>query len=413
MYRRLNSITATADTATAKPSTLQALRNRNFAMGLGGGCLLAGLHSATGSSNDFYDYRFKSKKDPDDLASFYGGEELMELFCIFPIVGQIMMRNGRFDDTGNFVTTGFPGQLKANMVFSDEVNEDTGMTDWFNKRERFRDTLFGYTCWDMVINFGFRTLEDGTRECYHYGEYFHGNLPIVSQIALLVFKVHAQMVVWSTEHHIIHYAFAPDDEEAEEMEEQSRANMPLFLLRKFVWSDLKAMVFGYDENDTSADEKHRQPSFLVISDGSSLETVSEEDDDDDGDDNEENKLPFQQKAIQIQISEDIASDKRVMKNLLARNNTQGADDVKTVLLRRHTLTRARTKAAAQTQMDSGKEENAVHSAPSQDAYVIAKDLAVDRAQRRRMTRQRTARLRTPQKNLAKVDGLELTVDIDV
>mmetsp|Transcript_187 Transcript_187/g.314 ORF Transcript_187/g.314 Transcript_187/m.314 type:complete len:206 (+) Transcript_187:129-746(+) len=171
MSRRSNSITATAATATAKPSTLQALRNRNFAMGLGGGFLLAGLHSATGSSNDFYDYRFKSKKDPDDLASFYGGEELMELFCIFPIVGQIMMRNGRFDDTGNFITTGFPGQLKANMVFSDEVNEDTGVTDWFNKRERFRDTLFGYTCWDMVINFGFRTLEDGTRECYHYGQY--------------------------------------------------------------------------------------------------------------------------------------------------------------------------------------------------------------------------------------------------
>jgi len=77
MSRRSNSITATAATATAKPSTLQALRNRNFAMGLGGGFLLAGLHSATGSSNDFYDYRFKSKKDPDDLASFYGGEELM------------------------------------------------------------------------------------------------------------------------------------------------------------------------------------------------------------------------------------------------------------------------------------------------------------------------------------------------
>mmetsp|Transcript_33193 Transcript_33193/g.61105 ORF Transcript_33193/g.61105 Transcript_33193/m.61105 type:complete len:195 (-) Transcript_33193:180-764(-) len=194
------------------------------------------------------------------------------------------------------------------------------------------------------------------------------------------------------------------------MEEQSRANMPLFLLRKFFWSDLKAMVFGYDENDTSADDKHRQPSFLITSDSSSAETVSEEDDDDD---NEENKLPFQQKAIQIQISEDIASDKRVMKNLLARNNTQGADDVKAVLIRRHTLTRARTKAAAQSQMDSGKEEDAAHSAPSQDAYVIAKDLAVDRALRRRMTRQRTARLRPSQKNLAKVDGLELDDDMDV
>lgn len=393
-----------APTVTAS-GILQKLRfNRNFAMGIGGGCLLAGLHSATGSSSDFYDYRFKSKQDPDDLASFYGGEELMELFCIFPIVGQIMMRAGTFDDTGNFITTGFPGTLKANMVFSDEANDDTGQTDWFNKRERFRDTLFGYTCWDMVINFGFRTLEDGSRECYHFGEYFHGNLPVISQIALLVFKVHARIVIWSTEHHINHYAFAPDDEEAEENEVESRANMPLFLLRKFIWSDLKAMVFGHDKS--GADETDKQPSFLLTGSGGSSD-IDDEDDDDDI--KEEKKLPFQQKAIQIQISEDIASDKRVMKNLLARHQTQGADDVKAVLVRRHTLARART-IAARGGAESKASELVVETA-SKDAYVIAKDLAVDRAQRRRMTRQRTARLR-PSPNLGKVDGLDLDNDDD-
>mmetsp|Transcript_13276 Transcript_13276/g.24428 ORF Transcript_13276/g.24428 Transcript_13276/m.24428 type:complete len:135 (+) Transcript_13276:380-784(+) len=46
-----------------------AFRNPNFALGLGGGLVLAGLHSATGSANDFYDYRFPSNKDPDDIAS--------------------------------------------------------------------------------------------------------------------------------------------------------------------------------------------------------------------------------------------------------------------------------------------------------------------------------------------------------
>jgi len=104
------------------------------------------------------------------VCSFHPSQTNKELFCIFPIVGQIMMRNGRFDETGNFTTTGFPGQMKVSMVFSDEANEVTEETDWFNKRERFRDTLFGYTCWEMVLNFGFRTLEDGTRECYHFGE---------------------------------------------------------------------------------------------------------------------------------------------------------------------------------------------------------------------------------------------------
>jgi hypothetical protein len=130
-----NSTTAAAGAAatpSAPPSSslLSGFRNRNFVMGIGSGLLLAGLHSATGSANDFYDYRFKSPKDADDLASFYGGEELMELFCIFPLVGQIMMRSATFDDTGGIKTQGFPGTMEVKMVFSDDVNDETGETDW-------------------------------------------------------------------------------------------------------------------------------------------------------------------------------------------------------------------------------------------------------------------------------------------
>ena len=69
------------------------------------------------------------------------------------------------------------------MVFSDKVNKVTEETGrWFNKRERFWDTLFGYACWEMVLNFGFCMLEDRTQECYHFNEYFHGNLPIIARI---------------------------------------------------------------------------------------------------------------------------------------------------------------------------------------------------------------------------------------
>lgn len=366
-----------------------------FAAGLGGGLVLAGLHSATGSANDFYDYRFKSPKNPDDLASFYGGEELMELFCIFPIVGQIMMRNARFDDTGNVITTGFPGQMKVSMVFSDEENESTGETDWFNKRERFRNTLFGYTCWDMVLNFGFRTLEDGTRECYHFGEYFHGNMPILSQVMLLVFKVHARWVVWSTEHHVNHFAFSinadcedeDEEEKLEKYEHDSRANMPFFLLRNYAWSDLMAMITGKYNNE-------KQPSFL-ITEGSSHE--------DDEDEDEDNKLPFQRKDVQIQISKDIMEDKRVMKELLAGHHEGEADDVKDVLVKRSTLARRRTLAMkkgggihakhapiSDEDLEGAGEESGGEGAPkpTQDVYVMAKDLAVDRAQMRRVTKRR-------------------------
>ena len=134
--RQLTNKAKLTSTATRFSSTVAStaprsqFRNPNFVLGIGSGLLLAGLHSATGSANDFYDYRFKSPKDADDLASFYGGEELMELYCVFPIVGQIMMRSATFDDTGGIKTQGFPGTMEVNMVFSDDVNEDTGETDW-------------------------------------------------------------------------------------------------------------------------------------------------------------------------------------------------------------------------------------------------------------------------------------------
>jgi hypothetical protein len=122
--------TATRRSSTSASKPPSGFRNPNFVLGIGSGLLLAGLHSATGSANDFYDYRFKSPKDADDLASFYGGEELMELFCVFPMVGKIMMRSATFDDTGGIKTQGFPGTMEVKMVFSDDVNEETGETDW-------------------------------------------------------------------------------------------------------------------------------------------------------------------------------------------------------------------------------------------------------------------------------------------
>ncbi|KAL7532413.1 hypothetical protein ACHAWF_004129 [Thalassiosira exigua] len=234
----------------------------------------------------------------------------------------------------------------------------------------------------MVTNFGFHTLEDGTRVCYHHGEYFHGNLPVISQIMMLVFKIHARWVAWATEHHINQYAFTEEGEEAEEMEEQSRENMPMFLLTNYAWSDLKAMFFGSEE-DVSANKK---PSFLVVKEaeeGTAHEPEKKED-----------KLPFQKKAIQIQISEDIESDKKAMKELLAQSDTQSAEDIKAVLVRRHTIARRRTTGNGPgIASEKGQQTETVEgSSATTGVYVMAKDLALERAQMRRMTRQMTRRL---------------------
>ena len=113
---------------------------------LGGGAAAVGIGQYFfGWNDDFYDYRFITKKDPDDIAGFYGSEAFMDLFCVMPFMGTLMMRGGTFDDEGTVHTTGFPGTLLVSMVFSDEDDEDTGSTTWFNKRERFKDTCFGDT----------------------------------------------------------------------------------------------------------------------------------------------------------------------------------------------------------------------------------------------------------------------------
>lgn len=256
----------------------------------------------------FFDYRFfKAQQNPDDLATFYGGEEFMELFCIFPFVGNLMMRNGYFDEEGNVHTQGFPGTLKVSMVFSSDENEETGETEWFNKRERFRNIFMGWTAWDMVVNFGFRTREDGIVEVYHHGEYFHGNMPIVSQITKLVFQVHARWLAWSTEHHVNHYAF-PDTEEGEELEEQSRRNMPLFLLRHYAWTDLMAMVFGRES---------KTPSFLIRKPNN---RSTYQDKNDDG------SLPVHDKLTKLRIGHDVAVERMTTKEMLAHRITDTEKD---------------------------------------------------------------------------------------
>ena len=316
----------------------------------------------------------------------------MELFCIFPFVGTLMMRHGKFDEKGHVHTTGFPGTMIVSMVFSDDTNEETGEIEWFNKRERFRNTLWGWTAWDMVCNFGFRTVthddDTTTIEVYHYGEYFHGNLPLVSQVALVIFKLHARWLAWSTEHHINHYAFTAESEHEEELEEESRKNMPLFLLKHYAWSDLMAMLFG-----TVTEQQQRQMAASAATLQSNASNSSEEEDEDSatstsetaptvvdnasflvrrqssvtqsatpplllsqrqgtarGTDSTTNTslsssldsttpalLPIQEPANQLRIQQDIATDRAAIQTLLVRANTQSPSDVNAVLTRTYSL----------------------------------------------------------------------------
>ena len=102
-------------------------------------------------------------------------------------------------------------------------------------------------------------------------------------------------------------------------------------------------------------------------------------------------LPFQKKAIQIQISEDIEADKQAMKALLSE---YCPEDVKKILARRATsLARRRTKGGKKDQdvFEEEGDDDEVDEEPvaTPDVYVMATDLAAERALQRRMTRRQT------------------------
>lgn len=259
------------------------------------GALIAALlaQSFFGSESDFYEYRFIAKEgiDPDDLASFYGSEQFMDIFCMVPIVGQIMMRGGYFDDDGVVHTFGFPGELLVSMAFTDEMNEKTDTTDWFNKRERFKNVFLGKKMWDQVSNFGFHTLPNGRIEVYHTGEYFVGWLPIISLGVKIGFQIQARLVAWATEHHLNHRAFINETDEEEELEELSRTNHMLYFIKYHFWNDLK-VVLGIGK------EKIENATFLALGSTDEVEKIT---------------LPIKRAKTMARVQESLEMDKGLVR----------------------------------------------------------------------------------------------------
>lgn len=213
---------------------------------------------AFGSQEDFFDYRFITNKDPDALADFYGTEDFMQMYCVFPFMEEMMMRGSHFDDEGVVHTYGISGNMLVAMEFADDEDED-GNTVFFNKRERFTDKApWGVGMWwDMVMNFGFNQRPDGTCEVYHHGEHFMGPWPV-----RLLFQMHALYLIWAADRHINSEAFGNDDklEEREEM----RRNIPAHVFAEFMGqleSNLKAKM----EKDSLTAEK-RQAVEKVLED---------------------------------------------------------------------------------------------------------------------------------------------------
>ena len=207
---------------------------------VGAGVLTGGLVAGQyffGSADNFYDHRFITKADPDAMAEFYGNEDFMEIFCVFPFMVDFMMRSGYFDDNGHVHTFGLP-PIVSNMVVSmqfderEEEDEDgEAHTVCFNKKERFKCSaaIFGWTLWEMVQNFGYAQRDDGTSEVYHYGQSWRGPFFI-----RLIFQTHARYVIYATEQHLNSPRFLAQDEDEEDDLVAQRHNIPKHLLGQFL-----------------------------------------------------------------------------------------------------------------------------------------------------------------------------------
>jgi len=280
----------------------------------------------------------------------------MDLYNIFPFIAVLMMRMGYFDDEGTVHTQGLPfGELLVSMVFSDsddnEVDGDTTIGKWFNKRERFKNECFGgrYLMWDMMSNFGFETLPDGRCMVYHHGEYFNGNLPPLSLIMRLVFTVHSWIVVRTTKHHLTHYAFKNDTKIDEKMEHDSRDCMLLFWLMNYNPLRVLKYLFMDGELDMPNHLKKKRALEMVqykIDNPDEDEEEEEEKEEEEEEDEEvvaiklarkktiadtalskTHTLPVQRDDVKRQISMDIAMDKAFAKATLEEDGKSGDVDV--------------------------------------------------------------------------------------
>jgi hypothetical protein len=192
---------------------------------------LGATQYAFGDATNFFEHKFVTSKKPEDLADFYGTEDFMELFCVFPFMVSFMLRNAEFDDDGTIHAWGLfgPGELEVSIDFEEEETE--GTLSWFNKKESFRDHapafLGGFKLWEMTQNFGYHLKDDGTCEVYHHGAKFSGLFPM-----RFIFDLHSRYVIWATEKYVNSDAFGMEDRESD-LEEQ-RQNIPLHVFKHFV-----------------------------------------------------------------------------------------------------------------------------------------------------------------------------------
>jgi len=190
-----------------------------------------------GSSDDFFEGKFTTKQDPEDLVEFYQAEELLKIIAMHPFFFDLFMNKVDPDPEAveeetallSLEETHFRVKnlgMEVSFEIKQEESEIDGetKTTTFMRHERFIDWVPGLSdygvkvlLWDQTWTYGFRRLPSGTVEVFHRGEKFHGPWPI----RLIVF-FHQFYVIWACEKWINSDLFGSEVEDIDKQQDAVR-----------------------------------------------------------------------------------------------------------------------------------------------------------------------------------------------
>jgi len=182
------------------------------------------------TGEDFFEHKFVTKKNPDDIVDFYSTEDFLQILGVFPIAISFVLAGVEWD-TERENTMSVHNAMEISFTLEEREEETADgekVVAFFQKRERFKNYVpfTKFLMWDQVQCYGYNRREDGTCEVFHRGENFYGPMPV----RVLVW-LHSYYVIWATEKHINSPAFGVADLEAQE---HQRSNIPLHALKDFV-----------------------------------------------------------------------------------------------------------------------------------------------------------------------------------
>jgi hypothetical protein len=200
-----------------------------------------------GTSDDIFEGKFITKKDPEALSEFYQAEDLLKIIAVHPLFFNFVINKvlpdgeAPTEDTAllslgeTHFSMKFLGMEVSFEIIEREEETADGETTLaaFCRHERFidwapllADVGIKILLWDQTWNFGFNRLEDGSYEVFHRCEKFHGPWPV-----RLVIFFHQRYVLWACERYINGDAFGTDDIDAQQ---DQMANIPLHVFQDFV-----------------------------------------------------------------------------------------------------------------------------------------------------------------------------------